>query len=131
MIRPLALLALCSSIAVLVGCRGGVGDLCESERDCRGELDCTFVALASNGPKIDAGGSRCTGAPCQGGEGCDSETEFCHSVYGCLNSCERDDDCPASLACLEGKCVVTCQESADCLTGTCPEPGGFCVRELP
>ena len=127
MIRPLALLAVCCAIGVLVGCRGDVGHLCESDKDCRGELMCAYIRLGSDGPKRDAGGNRCT-APCERQEDCDSETEYC-SAWGCVNSCESDDACPEPLACLEGRCVLTCLESEDCEIGTCPEPGGFCVTE--
>ena len=89
--------------------------------------------LAATACGLSADVSRELGARCDSHDECD---ERCISSYPggfCSLSCDDDDDCPATSACVDveaGVCLFTCELASDCeFLG----PGWSCqqVNQLP
>ncbi len=99
---------------LLVACKGDVGDLCEQQSDCAGEL-CFAIARTN----IRQCSQEC---PCEEGQKCEG------GVYCVVPCTEADQTCPDGLVCYpdNGQCLPVCESDADCTqSGSCVE--GMCI----
>ena len=109
-------------VTLLAGCPGGsgaVGEACNSNSDCNGQLQCARGVCAN----------RCTRAPeCGDGYACDSDG-LCVLAVG-----QSGDDCTSETQCSPGlSCQIDDNDEVVSLIATCAEqnlgrpPGSSCV----
>jgi hypothetical protein len=74
-------------------CAGGIGGLCDSDRDCADGFCCTTD---------NCGGGMCTVA-CSHDEDCPDEMACEHEV--CFFVCGSDEDCAEAMSCEHGNTI--------------------------